>query len=346
MWHKWQVGISGDDADERTSGEDSFDRIAADLQALRDEAGPVSYAELVRLITELRLDRGMSPAAAAPARSTVYNVFQPGRARMDPLLVRDIVCALGADDDAADGWVRRCRSARRIAEASARSRGSGPPRVVAPALTAPAPVRAWHPVSVAALLVSCVAVNLLGLFTVHVFKLSVYLDMVGTAVAALVLGPWSGVTVAVASNGLGFLTGDPSTIPFTPVNVVGALVWGYGIRRLRLGARLTGFVTLNLAAALACSLVATPIVIAVFHGGEGHTSELAVLSLEATRLPFIVSVFSANIVTSVTDKLLTGFIALGVFAVLHSRWAVSAAHMPLVERLAPRAEGRPQQLAG
>ncbi len=338
--------MTGDDADERTSGEDSFDRIAADLRALRDEAGPVSYAELVRRITELRLGRGLSAAAAVPARSTVYNVFQAGRARMDPMLVRDVVRALGADDDAADEWVRRCRSARRASEASARSRGSGPAPAATSPLPAPVPVRSWHPASVAALLVACVTVNLLGLFTVHVFKLSVYLDMIGTAVAALVLGPWSGVAVAVASNGLGFLTGDPSTIPFTPVNVVGALVWGYGVRRFRLGARLTGFVTLNLAAALACSLVATPIVVAMFHGGDGHTSELAVLSLEATRLPFLVSVFSTNIVTSITDKLLTGFIALGVFAVLHGRWAVPAAHMPLIEKLAPRAEGHPRQLAG
>jgi len=338
------VGISGDDASGRATGADSFDRIAADLRELRDAAGPVSYGELVRRIAEVRLARGVAPAAATPARSTVYNVFQPGRTRVDPLLVRDVVLALGVGADAADGWVNRCRSARRASEASAR-----PPRQVdphPPRSLAPAPERPWHPATVTVFLVACVAVNLLGLFTVHVFKMSVYLDMVGTAVAALVLGPWPGVAVAVASNGLGFLTGDPSTIPFTPVNVVGALVWGYGIRRLHLGGRLTAFVALTLATAVSCSLVATPIVAAVFHGGSGHASEQAVLSLEATQIPFLVSVFSANIVTSVIDKLLTGFIALGIFAVLHTRWRVPASHMPLIERLAPRPESPPANAVG
>lgn len=303
---------------------ESFDEIARDLRILREDAGPVSYAELVRRITELRLRRGATPAAAIPARSTVYNAFKTGRSRMDTELLRDIVVALGEDEDAVSQWLERCRNARKAASLDVSRE-----RFLAAAVSP----RKLTATFIALCMVTCVVVNLLGLSTTAVFKLSVYLDMVGTAIAALVLGPWHGVAVAIASNGLGFLTGDLHTLEFTPVNVVGALVWGYGVRKFRLGDGLPRFVTLSLLTALACSLVAAPIVAAVFHGGQGHASEQAVLSLEAMQIPFAASVFSTNIVTSVMDKLLTGFIALAVFVVLHRRTQVPAHHMPLVERI-------------
>lgn len=331
---------------------DSFDQIALDLQTLRDDAGPVSYAELVRRITALRLDRGIHRAAAIPARSTVYNAFQTGRARIDTDLLRDIVMALGADTQEASAWVQRCRNARRSTAATARSRETRPDAIPAPPGSGSLAPRSLAALPVAGIVLACVALNLLGLYVTGVFKLSVYLDMVGTAIASIVLGPWHGVAVAVASNGLGFLTGDLHTLEFTPVNIVGALVWGYGIRRFRMGTVLSRYVALNVATALACSIVAAPIVTVVFFGGAGHASEQAVLSLQALDIPFVASVFSANIVTSVMDKLLTGFIALAVFTLLYSKLGIPANHMPLVEKLgalrtasAPTAHDRPGRLA-
>ena len=322
------VGVTPSD-----ESSDSFDRIALDLQNLRHTAGPVSYAELVRRIAELRLRRGVRTAAATPARSTVYNSFKTGRARLDPELLRDIVLALGATPEEADGWVHRCREARRATESAAmRGRQDASKPLPAPALHAPPASKLPGSVQLF-IIASSVVLNLLGLYVTGVFKLSVYLDMVGTAIAAMLLGPWHGIAVAIASNSLGFLTGDNATIPFTPVNIVGALVWGYGIRKFRMGADLSRFVSLNLLTAAACSLVAAPIVAVVFHGGDGHISEQAVLSLEAMQVSFLASVFSVNIVTSITDKLLTGFIALGILLFLRSRAGISMPHMPLVEKL-------------
>ncbi|WP_261164510.1 hypothetical protein [Microbacterium sp. Marseille-Q6965] len=311
-----------------------FDEIARDLQTLREQAGPVSYAELVRRITERRLERGIRPAAAAPARSTVYNAFRTGRARLDADLLRDIVLCLGASDEEAQAWVRRSQAARRAAEAHRRGAGDAATQLPsAPDLADRGPA-ALPSAAMLLFLLCAVAVNLLGLFVAGLFRLTVYLDMVGTAIASLVLGPWHGAAVAVATNSLGFLTGDLHTLPFTPVNVIGALVWGYAVRRLDLGASLSRFVSLNVLTALACSLVAAPIVVAAFHGGHGHASEQAVLSLEALQVPFVASVFAANVVTSIVDKLLSGFIALLAFTLLHGVLRVPAAHMPLVQRLA------------
>lgn len=313
---------------------ESFDRIARDLQALRDAAGPVSYAELVRRITTIRLDRGVHAAAAIPARSTVYNVFQLGRTRLDPELLREIVTALGADAEAAEAWVERSRNARRAAEGAVPQKALDALRTK-PVFTVPAAACARNPAPgmVALLLIGSVVVNLLGLYLANVFKLSVYLDMMGTAIASIVLGPWHGVAVAVATNGLGILAGDDATIPFMPVNIVGALIWGYGVRRFHLGATFSRYMSLSLLAAVGCSLVAAPIVLAVFHGGAGHASEQTVLSLEAMQVPFFMSVLSTNIITSILDKMLTGFIALAAFMLLHSKAGFGAEHMPLVQKL-------------
>ncbi|MGW9020164.1 hypothetical protein ACWGOE_01615 [Leucobacter chromiiresistens] len=315
---------------------ESFDRIARDLQALRLDAGPVSYAEIVRRIADQRVQRGVPAAAAIPARSTVYNAFTTGRARMDTELLRDIVIALGATPGEALGGVPGGRRAGPAADWGAAGRGGGGLYGArAGAGRPPPPARSAPRVSVViVLLAGGVALNLLGLWITAVFKLSVYLDMVGTAIASLVLGPWHGVAVALLSSNLGFVTGDLHTWEFTPVNIAGALIWGYGVRRLRLGASLTRFFSLNLAVALGCSLVAAPIVVAAFGGENGHASVSAVLSLESLGVPMMASVFSANIITSIMDKLLTGFVGLAVFTLLHGRIGVPAAHMPLVEKLA------------
>ncbi|WP_194764363.1 ECF transporter S component [Microbacterium sp. UFMG61] len=323
--------------DDSSVGEhpDSLDRIALDLQDLRENSGPVSYAELVRRISDLRLQRGVRAAAATPARSTVYNAFRTARSRMDPELLRDIVVALGADDAAADAWVQRYRTVT----VRRREAGQSVPEPPSAAQPVPRASRRVRMPLLVGILCACIVVNLLGLSVTAIFDLSVYLDMIGTAIAALALGPWHGVVVAVASSGLGFVTGDPHTWEFAPVNMVGALVWGYGVRRFRLGASLGRFTSLNLLTALACSLVAAPIVVMVFQGGAGHASERSMLALEAMQLPFVASVFSANIVTSATDKLLTGFIALFVFTLLHRSFGVSAQHMPLVEKIAALRSG-------
>lgn len=325
------------EASERAQGtsDESFDRIALDLRNLRESAGEVSYAELVRRITALRLQRGIHTAAAIPARSTVYNAFKTGRARMDTGLLRDIVLALGATTEEADAWVLRCREVRRVAERQAKREtpeAAKPQPLPVPDLMVPTA----SPLSLGTtglLMVGCVALNLLGLWVTAVFKLSVYLDMVGTAIASIVLGPWHGVAVGIASSNLGFLTGDPATNPFTLVNIAGALVWGYGVRRFRMGADLGRFVTLDLIVAAVCSAVAVPILLIAFGGYNGHASVGAVLSLQADGLPTLVSLFSTNIVTSIIDKLITGVIVLLAFVLLHRRFRIPVGHMPLVERL-------------
>jgi len=72
--------------------------------------------------------------------------------------------------------------------------------------------------------------NVIGGTVAGALKLPIFLDMIGTAVVAMTIGPWWGALVGVITNlTMGFLTG-PVSIPFAACNVVGALVWGYGTR--------------------------------------------------------------------------------------------------------------------
>lgn len=325
---------------EATAGDgapDSLDRIRTDLLALK-EAHAVSYAEIRRRIGEQRIACGVSAAAAYPARSTVYDAFRAGRARIDAGLLREIAIALGADDGEAAGWVERLQRLRRVDEPAARRRSAPPrPSIDIPPLPdvdqfseAPAAPGRW---SSTLLVLGCIALNLLGIVVVQALHLPIYLDMAGTATAAIILGPWHGACVALAGNLLGFTVGAPGAAPFALVNLAGALVWGYGVRRFRMGNDIGWFFTLNLLAATACSLVGAPLNVILFGGFSGHGSDTVTESIVTLGLPLLAAAFSANILTSVIDKLLTGFIALMAFVWLHGAARFPTAHMPIVERL-------------
>lgn len=293
-------------------GAPTFDDIAAGLRRLRAGAGDPSYAEIVRLIAAQRQARGVPAEAARPGRTTVYDAFRPGRRRIDPALVVEIVRALGGDDEEAARWEASCRAARQHTVAT-REVAAEP---VIPAAEAeddldPAAGRR-RGVLLAVGLVACVLVNLVGRVTIDALRLPLYLDMVGTAVAAVVAGPWWGALVGVATNAGGTFTSGADSMVFGLVNVAGALVWGYGVRRFAMGRTVPRFFVLNVVVALVCTLVAVPIILFGFGGQTGHGSDSVAATFEEVYHQLALAVLSANLLTSVADKLISGFVALAV----------------------------------
>jgi len=311
----------------------AFDRIAEDLQVRRTDAGSPSYAEIALRIGRLREERGGPDATARPARTTVYDAFRTGRRRLDTALVLDIVRALGADEEEVAGWAERCREARLSnatpsrADDSAEAGDPPPPAPPAPPLPADPPPSVT---AKAGLLVAlgCVAVNMVGRVLVVVIpEIPLYLDMVGTAVAAVILGPWWGAGVGLSTNLLGVGVSGLDSIPFALVNVAGALVWGYGVRRWRMGRTLPRFFALNCVVALVCTSLAVPIIIAL--GGEtGNGADDVIAAIQETVESLWLAVASANILTSLADKTISGFVALLAVDVLPRR--VTAPVRPLM----------------
>lgn len=289
-----------------------LDELAAGLQGLRASAGDPSYAELAQRITLRREAQGVSPDRARVARSTVYDVFRPGRRRVDLKLVGEVLSALNLDD----GTIRHWEQAARRAVAATTPSGDPMPQPVKPSPgpepePEPGPTTlAWSGGVIAAIVIASVLVNTGGRGLVTLLELRLHLDMVGTAIAAVLVGPWWAVLVAVVTNVVGVAVSGSSSLPFILVNVAGALLWGYGVRRWRLGQSAARFLALSVGVAFACSVVAAPILLFVYDGYVGHASEGVTDRLLSVTHALVFSVFSANLLTSLADKLISGSVAL------------------------------------
>ncbi|WP_404288607.1 hypothetical protein [Glutamicibacter arilaitensis] len=332
----------------------ALDRIADDLQQLRLDGGGVAYAEIVRRISRYRISQGVAPDASRPARSTVYDAFRRGRTRLNLTLVSEIVRALDGTEEDIENWHLRCLQALREQAAAELlvsidvTENSGSAKLVVaeqaddPIVSSEGIREATQKVASGArkslLAISCVLVNLLGFWLVANLGIPLYLDMLGTAIAAMMLGPWAGVGVAVATNLLGFGITDSSSFPFALVNVTGALVWGYGVLWVRRKASFGRYLALNLLVGFMCTVVATSLLVFIFNGGTGHASESTREQLESFGLPMFVAVFQSNLLYSLADKLLVGFISLAVMAQL-SRWLNGALFKELETDIARRLGG-------
>lgn len=337
-----------------------WDRFAEELQVLRRAAGEPSFAEIARRVAEQRIADGLDEHAARVARTTVYDAFRTGRARVNVPLVREIVRALDGDPALVDAWLRDPRPvpaadptlpagpAPAPAPAPAPDLDASPAPDVAPALVpAPAePSRAQAEPAAARprrrqvllLLLACVAVNLVGRELVVLLELPAHLDMVGTALAAFALGPWHGAAVGLTTNVAGSMSSGAISLPFALVNMLGALLWGWGVRRWGMGRTLPRFLGLNVLVAVACSLVAVPILLLALDGAAGTGQESIRQTVEAYGAQLVVAVGASNLLVSLGDKLISGFVALVALSGLPASMRGDAA-LPLVVDPAPHPAG-------
>lgn len=168
---------------------------------------------------------------------------------------------------------------------------------------------------VVALVPVAAALNIVGGTINSALHLPTFLDMIGTAVVAIVLGPWWGALVGAITNIVrSFITG-PIALPFAVVNVVGALVWGYGVM-WGWGRKNWSFFLLNALVGLVCTIMAVPIYVFVFGGATGHFSDMMTAAFLAMGDNLIVSVFSSNILVSLADKIISGYVALAIIEAL------------------------------
>ncbi|WP_323791093.1 hypothetical protein [Nocardioides sp.] len=325
----------------------TIDDFVAQLGRLRVQAGSPSYAEIASRIARRREVSGDPAERARVARSTVYDAFRPGRRRLDVRLLTEILAALELDRPSIEIWVAAAQRAtvtpqpsavpQRLpapdstprtadeaeavsaAEPSAATLSSDPTAAPAPApvaAAAPAPARtcAQLPLQRAArgvvlLLMACVAANLIGRILVDALSLPLFLDMTGTAVAAIALGPWWGALVGLVTNLVGVGISGAASLPFTLVNITGALVWGYGVHHFHMSRSLPAFFRLNVLVALACSLVATPIIL-LYTGSLTHDSHNTIATVIEALHFVLVGTFLGNLLVSLFDKLVSGFVAL------------------------------------
>jgi energy-coupling factor transport system substrate-specific component len=185
------------------------------------------------------------------------------------------------------------------------------------AATAPSAASSRIPLAyVVALVPVAAALNIVGGTINTALRLPTFLDMIGTAVVAILLGPWWGALVGVIGNvGGAFFTG-PVGIPFALVNVAGALVWGYGVRSLGMAASATRFFLLNIVVALVTSAIAAPIVVFAFGGATGHTSDALTAAFATAGQNLLAATLASSVIVSLADKIISGFLALAIIDAL------------------------------
>lgn len=169
---------------------------------------------------------------------------------------------------------------------------------------------------VVALVPVAAALNIVGGAIAPALRLPIFLDMIGTAVVAIALGPWWGALVGVVGNVGGAFFLGPVGIPFALVNVAGALVWGYGVRSFGMGASATRFFLLNVVVALVTSAVAAPIVVLVFGGATGHSSDALTALFATAGQDLFAAAFASSTIVSLADKIISGFVALAILDAL------------------------------
>lgn len=159
------------------------------------------------------------------------------------------------------------------------------------------------------------ALNIVGGYINSALKLPTFLDMIGTMVTAVVLGPWWGALVGAITNIVSSFISGPISLPFAVVNVAGGLAWGYA-HRAGWMKKQWSFFLVNVMVAFVSTLFATPIYIFLFGGATGHFSDAMTAAFLAAGQNLVQSVFSANILSSLADKIIAGYVGLAIIEAL------------------------------
>lgn len=167
-----------------------------------------------------------------------------------------------------------------------------------------------------------VAVNFVANSAAGMLRLPIYLDTIGTVLAAVLLGPWWGALAGALTNVVGVVPSGVSNLLFAPVNVAAALLWGYGIRSLGLGRSTVLFFLVAVIVGLVTGILATPIVLFLYGGATGHPSDLITAALASFGLER--ATLTSSVLSSIADKVVSAYIALALIAALPAAVAARA----------------------
>lgn len=152
-----------------------------------------------------------------------------------------------------------------------------------------------------------VAINFVGAQIVNILKLPVYLDTIGTALTAMIAGPWVGMITGACTNLVKAII-NPVSLAFTPVQMAVGLVVGV----LSIYGMFTKFWKVIVSAvivAVCTSIVASPIQVMVFGGATGNSSDALVATFLASGQQIWTAVFSTKIINEGIDKALCLLVA-------------------------------------
>ncbi len=154
---------------------------------------------------------------------------------------------------------------------------------------------------------------------VSALSLPIFLDSIGTILAALLVGPWVGGLVGLLTNLIWGLISGPTAAAFAPVAmtigiVAGLLAW-FGLFRHWWQAILSGVII-----AVVLAFVAVPIRIYLFGGVTGSGADFITAYLLAVGRSLFGSVIITVITSNLLDKIVTALLAWAIVKRLSTRF--------------------------
>ena len=158
------------------------------------------------------------------------------------------------------------------------------------------------------LMSACIAINMILGQLASMLKLPIFLDSIGTILAALLGGPWVALLTGLITNLLWGLISSPVAAAFAPVAMVIGLAAGY---LARVGWFRSGWqvIVSGLVITIAVTIVATPIRTYLFGGVTGSGADFAVAYLHAVGEGLLQSVGLTVFGTNLADKVISALLA-------------------------------------
>ena len=156
----------------------------------------------------------------------------------------------------------------------------------------------------------CVVFNILGSFLAVALKLPIYIDTIGTFLAAFLFGPIGGMLTGGATSIIAGISFDPMSLYFIPVQlVIGCFAGVFYKKNLFAGKFIPVGVIL---VTVISSIVASVIAAFVFGGITSSGSSIIVMYLKEAGVNLVTSVFSTQILTDILDKSVAVMLVLGI----------------------------------
>jgi len=158
-----------------------------------------------------------------------------------------------------------------------------------------------------------IGINYAGKLAAAALRLPLWLDAIGTVLAAILAGPWVGALSGLLTNVLYGITADPVSFYYGIVNLLIGLVAGL-LARLGFFRRTFLAVAAGLLIALVAALSSTPINVSLYGGQTGNLwADGLFASLLARKVWLPLASFVGELATDLPDKVA---VAVAAFAIV------------------------------
>jgi energy-coupling factor transport system substrate-specific component len=147
-----------------------------------------------------------------------------------------------------------------------------------------------------------VGINLIGGTLCSTLKLPLFMDMIGTILAACLAGPWVAALVGLLTNVFLALVSNPVYLPYALVSIFCGIVTGYMVKAGSFK-KIWGVVLTWLACTLVSVIVSSTITVCVFGGATGLTgTSILTATLIAASKKIVQSVVASSFVENLIDR--------------------------------------------